>query len=67
MATDKKEIAARIKELQEQHREFDSTIIELIDSSIPDQFRINRLKKEKLQCKDEIALLEDLLFPDIIA
>ncbi len=67
MATDKKEIAARIKELQEQHREFDSTIIELIDSPIPNQFRINRLKKEKLQCKDEIALLEDLLFPDIIA
>ena len=64
---EKEQIIARIQELQEQHREFDDTIKELMANPHYDQFRVNRLKKEKLQCKDEIAILEDMLFPDIIA
>ena len=31
------------------------------------QLRLKRLKKQKLQLKDEIARLEDRLYPDIIA
>ena len=32
-----------------------------------DQLQIKRLKKKKLHLKDEIARVEDELFPDIIA
>jgi hypothetical protein len=32
-----------------------------------DQLKISRLKKRKLQLKDEIARIEDRLLPDIIA
>jgi hypothetical protein len=32
-----------------------------------DQLQIARLKKRKLRLKDQIALLEDYLIPDIIA
>jgi hypothetical protein len=32
-----------------------------------DQFQLARLKRRKLRLKDEIALLEDQLVPDIIA
>lgn len=63
----KQQLQARILELKEQHREIDSTINELMLETIPDQLRIKRLKKEKLHHKDEIATLEDLFFPDIIA
>jgi hypothetical protein len=33
----------------------------------PDQLQLARLKKRKLRLKDEIALIEDQLIPDIIA
>jgi hypothetical protein len=32
-----------------------------------DQLQIARLKKRRLKLKDQIALLEDYLIPDIIA
>ena len=32
-----------------------------------DQLQIARIKKRKLRLKDEIAQLEDMLIPDIIA
>jgi hypothetical protein len=67
MAVDKKQIRARIDELLEQHRELDEAIVAMLAEDRPDELRIKRLKKEKLQRKDEIAALEDQLFPDIIA
>ena len=67
LTTEKKLLQARIREMQEQHRELDSAICELLLGAVPDELRIKRMKKEKLQRKDEIAKLEDLLFPDIIA
>ena len=60
-------LQARIAELREQHGEIDSAIEELRLRTIPDELKIKRLKKEKLYRKDEIAKLEDLFFPDIIA
>lgn len=67
MTTEKQLIKDRIIELREQHAELDLAITELTLVAIPDQLRIKRIKKEKLRHKDEIAKLEDLLFPDIIA
>ncbi len=67
MTDENKLIKARIRELQEQHRELDSAVDRLTLETIPDELRIKRIKKDKLWHKDEIARLEDLLFPDIIA
>ena len=64
---EQKMLLARIRELQEQHRELDSAVQDLLLEAVPDELRIKRMKKEKLHHKDEIAKLEDLLFPDIIA
>jgi hypothetical protein len=50
-----------------QHRDLDEAIEALIERGTADQLTIKRLKKQKLQLKDKIAIIEDLLTPDIIA
>jgi len=59
--------AARLVRLRTEHRDLDSAIEALIALPAPDQLQLARLKKRKLRLKDEIALLEDQLIPDIIA
>lgn len=59
-----RETLARLKQ---EHRDLDSAIDALEDSGRADQLRLKRLKKQKLCLKDEIARIEDLLLPDIIA
>ena len=61
------EIMRRIELLRQEHRDLDSAITALAMSSSADQLQLARLKKRKLMLRDEIALLEDLLIPDIIA
>ena len=39
----------------------------LAAASLPDQLQMARLKRRKLRLRDEIAMLEDQLIPDIIA
>ena len=53
--------------LREEHRKLDKTIAGLTAQTMSDQLEIQRLKKRKLQLKDEIARLESALVPDIIA
>jgi len=67
MTTEKQRLRDRIRELRQQHGELKEAIDRLLLGPVPDQLRISRIKKEKLRHKDEIAKLEDLLFPDIIA
>ena len=57
----------RLGDLREEHRELDKVIAELTAQATADQLEIQRLKKRKLQLKDEIARLESALVPDIIA
>ena len=57
----------RLRELRVSHRDLDYLIDRLQDDPMVDQLRIRRLKKRKLQLKDEIARLESALVPDIIA
>ena len=60
-------LLARLEELKRQHRMLDEEIRALAESPVADQLRLKRLKKQKLQLKDEIARIEDKLYPDIIA
>ena len=61
------ERAARLAHLRMEHRDLDAAIEALRSTSAPDQLQLARLKKRKLRLKDEIALLEDMMIPDIIA
>ena len=63
----RQKIEAKLKSLKEEHRELDSEIATLIAQPGFDQIRVQRLKKRKLAVKDEIAVLENSLLPDIIA
>lgn len=57
----------RLADLREEHRVLDAAVHAMVTSGVMDQVKIVRLKKRKLQLKDEIAWLEDQLNPDIIA
>jgi hypothetical protein len=59
--------AARLVWLRTEHRDLDAAIEALRSVASPDQLQIARLKKRKLRLRDEIAMLEDALIPDIIA
>jgi hypothetical protein len=60
-------LRARLIRLREEHRDMDSAIAALAGTGPFDQIQMQRLKKRKLQLKDEIARIEDVLYPDIIA
>lgn len=57
----------QLEHLRTEHRDLDVAIDALRALSAPDQLQLARLKKRKLRLRDEIALLEDMLVPDIIA
>jgi len=57
----------RIELLRLEHRDLDAAIMALAESGSTDQLQLARLKKRKLALRDEIAMLEDSLIPDIIA
>jgi hypothetical protein len=61
------EPASRLAALRTEHRDLDTAIDALRSMAAPDQLQLARLKKRKLRLKDEIAVLEDLRIPDIIA
>lgn len=64
---DEAEIRARMEMLKLDHRDLDSAIDALTLLPMPDMIMLQRFKKKKLLLKDEIAMLGDLLIPDIIA
>jgi hypothetical protein len=57
----------RLAQLKLEHSDLDAAIEALRVAPSLDQLRLARLKKRKLRLKDEIALIEDHLIPDIIA
>ena len=64
---DEAEIRARIELLRRDHRDLDAAIDALRQTANCDQIQLQRFKKKKLRLRDEIAALEDMLIPDIIA
>jgi hypothetical protein len=59
--------AERLDMLRREHRDLDGAIASLSAAPVTDQLEFARLKKRKLRLRDEIAMLEDQLIPDIIA
>jgi hypothetical protein len=64
---DESETQRRLEALRTEHRDLDMAIDALRGTGSADQLQLARLKKRKLRLRDEIALLEDQLVPDIIA
>ena len=67
--TNPDEVAARAKlaSLTQEHRDLDAAIEALHASGNADLLSLSRLKKRKLQLKDEITEINNGLLPDIIA
>ena len=63
------EVAARAKlaQLTQEHRDLDAAIEALQLAGSLDLLQLSRLKKRKLQLKDEITEINNGLLPDIIA
>ena len=60
-------LRVKLEVLRRQHRDLDEAIHALESSGRSDQLTLRRLKKQKLGLKDQIARIEDILTPDIIA
>ncbi|MBC3942387.1 YdcH family protein [Sphingomonas albertensis] len=57
----------RLDAMRTEHRDLDDAITALAMTAVPDQLQMARLKKRKLRLRDEIAMIEDQMIPDIIA
>lgn len=57
----------RLSELQIEHDDLDDAIARLSENPLPDQLRLQRLKKRKLLLKDQLTHLERQLDPDVLA
>jgi hypothetical protein len=66
-SVDEAELQARLEVVTEEHRDLDAAIEALRAMSGHNQIQLARLKKRKLRLRDEIAMLHNLLVPDIIA
>jgi hypothetical protein len=60
-------LRTQLAALMQEHRDLDTAIAAMVESGVRDQLQLSRLKKRKLQLKDQIARIEDALLPDIIA
>jgi hypothetical protein len=60
-------LRAKLQALLQQHRDLDAAIASLAEMGTSDQLQLRRLKKMKLDLKDQIAKIENMLIPDIIA
>lgn len=58
---------AKLQALLQQHRDLDTAIHSLEIMGTGDQLQLRRLKKMKLDLKDRIQQIENMLIPDIIA
>ncbi|MEJ8473075.1 YdcH family protein [Roseibium algae] len=62
-----KALRVELAQLRQEHRDLDAAVEALSISGNSDALQLQRLKKKKLIIKDRIAILDDQLFPDIIA
>lgn len=57
----------KLEQLRQEHRDLDEAIHALHERGRVDALTLQRLKRQKLALKDQIARIEDQLTPDIIA
>jgi len=62
-----RELKIKLAILQTEHRDLDDVIDRMVNTPPYDQLQLQRLKKKKLDLKDQIKKIEDMLLPDIIA
>ena len=60
-------LRSKLQILIQQHRDLDIAIQTLEETGTSDQLQLRRLKKMKLDLKDKMLHIENLLIPDIIA
>ncbi|MDH5557197.1 MAG: YdcH family protein [Alphaproteobacteria bacterium] len=64
---DRETLERQLEELKTEHRDLDDIIARIADDAPFNQLQLQRLKKRKLQLKDQMAKIESRLLPDIIA
>jgi hypothetical protein len=64
---DVEDIKRRIADLKIEHSSLDELIVSRLSDPPVDELLVRRLKKRKLQLKDEIVLLQMQLTPDVSA
>ena len=57
-------MARRVVEMRQEHRDLDVAIERLAIDIQADELALKRLKKRKLQLKDQISWIENALIPD---
>lgn len=67
MTAPAEQVRVRVIELEVEHRDLDVAIDRLADTVSTDDLQLRRLKKRKLQLKDQIIQLKMQLVPDIPA
>ena len=60
-------LRSKLQNLLQQHRDLDAAIASLEEIGTGDQLQLRRLKKMKLDLKDQIQKIENMLIPNIIA
>lgn len=60
-------LRVELEVFRREHRDLDDAIAALGERASADQLTLKRLKKRKLRLRDQIAMIEDRLTPDIIA
>ncbi|NCV85390.1 MAG: DUF465 domain-containing protein, partial [Oxalobacteraceae bacterium] len=63
MSLDPDQLRSRVVMLEIEHRDLDEAIARLIDLPNRDDLLLSRMKKRKLQLKDQILQLKMLLVP----
>ncbi|MEM8792771.1 MAG: DUF465 domain-containing protein [Pseudomonadota bacterium] len=59
-------LKVQLEQMRQEHRSLDEEITMLREQGT-DPLALSRMKKKKLMLKDQIARLEDKIYPDIIA
>ncbi len=67
MSADAQQIRTQVIELEIEHRDLDDVISRMSTAPDRDELQLRRLKKRKLQLKDQIIRLKMMLVPDIPA
>ena len=67
MNEDTKELLNQLSILEQEHRGLDDIIHRLQGQKTINLLQMQRLKKRKLLLKDKIAIVKDIIEPDIIA